>query len=147
MKTKRLIELKKLSLILSLFFWLILYLLLLKYFYKDALIESYKLKDFYQKYTLYSPILFWALSLIFVYLLMIFKFIFRLKSYIFTMLIYFLSFWFFLVLWIDLMFFEARDADFAKAIINTFSIPLIVSSSITLILVIILSFFKINNQK
>ncbi|NCO31452.1 hypothetical protein GW891_01140 [bacterium] len=40
------------------------------------------------------------------------------------------------------MFFESRIADFANVIVNTFSIPLIVSSSVILILVLALSFKK-----
>lgn len=141
MENTRFIELKKLPLIFSIFFWIIFYLLLLKYFNLDAEISSQSLKDFYQKYTIYSPVLFWFLSLFFFYILLFFKFIFRIKSYIWTVIVYFLSFWFFLFLWIDLMFFESKIADFANVIINTFSVPLIVSSTFMLLLVI-LSLFK-----
>ncbi len=142
MENKRFIELKKLPLIFSILFWIIFYLLFLKYFNLDAEISSLSLKDFYQKYTIYSPILFWFLILVLFYILVFLKFIFRIKSYIWTIIVYFLSFWFFLFLWIDLMFFESRIADFANVIVNTFSIPLIVSSSVILILVLALSFKK-----
>ncbi|MDD3145302.1 MAG: hypothetical protein PHV23_04295 [Candidatus Gracilibacteria bacterium] len=142
MKNKRFIELKKLPLIFSILFGIIFYLLFLKYFNLDSEISSQSLKDFYQKYTIYFPILFGFLSLVLFYILIFFKFIFRIKSYIGTVIVYFLSFGFLLFLGIDLMFFESRIADFANVIINTFSVPLIVSSSIILILVLVLSFKK-----
>ena len=145
MENKRFVELKKFPLILSILFWIFFYLLLLKYFNIDAEISSYNLKEFYQKYTIYSPVLFWVLSLIIFYILLFLKFILRIKSYIWTLIVYFITFWFFLFLWIDLMFFESRIADFANVIINTFSVPLIVSSSIILLLVIVLSFKKLES--
>ncbi len=140
MKNKRWIEFKIIPLLLNILFWVILYLFLLKYFNKEANIFSYKLKDFYIKYTMYLPIIFSILSFILFYVLLFFKFILRLKSFIFTSIIYVLSFWFFLLLGLDLMFFEPQDADFVKVIINTFSVPLIASSSIVLFIVFILSF-------
>ena len=139
MEIKKWIELKKNSFFLSILFWIILYLFLLKYFDKNVNIFNYKLKDFYIKYTMYSPIIFAIFSLILFYILFFLKFIFRLKSFIFTSIIYFLSFWFFLIFGIDLLFFESKDANFAKIIINTFAIPLISSSSIILFIVLLLS--------
>jgi hypothetical protein len=45
------------------------------------------------------------------------------------------------------MFFESRLADFALVIINTFSIPIIVSSGTTILMVIALSFGKLKSKE
>lgn len=142
MENKRFIELKRTHLILSILFWVILYLLLLKYFNMEVDISNTKYKDYYQKYSMFIPIIFSLFSLLFFYILTLIKFILRLHFLFITILIYFIVYWFFLILWIDLMFFESRYADFALVIINTFSIPLIISSSIVLFMVILLSFKK-----
>jgi hypothetical protein len=146
MEDRRCIESNKFPLIFSVIFWIIIYWLLFLYFDKEANISSYKLQDFYTKYTLYSPIVFWLLSLVIFYILAFIKFILRIKSSVVTILIYFIVYWFFLILWADLMFFEPRLADFAKLIIETFSIPLIASSSFILILVILLSLKKVKSK-
>ena len=147
MENKRLVELKKLPVILSIIFSLILYLSLLKYFNSEPNIESIKLQDFYLKYTMFSPIVFWVLSLFLFYFLLLIKFIFRLKSYIFYTIIYFLVYLFFLFLWIDLLFMEQRVAEFAILIIDTFWVPLIISSSFVLLLVLASTFKKLKTKK
>lgn len=146
MENKRFIELKKVPIILSILFLVIFFLLLMKFFNKEAEISSFNLKDIYQKYSLYLPVIFWILSLILFYILLLIKFILRLNFLVVTVLLYFIIYWFFLFFWIDLMFFEVRDADFAKAIIESFSMPLIISSSIILLLVILMSFKKVNSK-
>jgi len=134
MEAKKLIEQKKLPPIMMILFWIIFYVLLLQYFDKEVILEEYKQNDFYHKYTLYSPIVFAVLFLIFFYILVLIKIIIRLKKPFFTLLAYLLSFGFFLALWIDFMFFEPADADFAKTIVATFSVPLIASSGIMIVL-------------
>jgi len=143
MKNKRLIELKKIPLIMSIIFWIIFYILLLKYYNKEANISNFNYKEFYLKYSLYSPIVFWILSLIFFYLLSFIKFILRLNYLWVTILIYILTYSFFLWLGVDLIYFESRIAEFANVIIETFSLPLIISSSIMLLIIILLSLKKI----
>lgn len=143
MENKRLIELRKIPLILSIIFWILFYILLKVYFQAENNQLTWDLKTVYEKYTMFTPILFSILSIIFFYILLLIKTLFRLNFLIVLLLIYFLSFWFFLFLGLDFMFFEKRDAIFALTIINTFSIPLIVSSWIILFLVILLSFFRI----
>ena len=134
MEAKKLIEQKKLPPIMAILFWVIFTVLLLQYFDKEVVLGEYKQNDFYHKYTLYSPIVFALLFLIFFYILVLIKIIIRLKKPFFTLLAYLLSFWFFLALWIDFMFFEPADAEFAKVIVATFSVPLIVSSAIMMVL-------------
>lgn len=140
---KRLIEFKKIPVILSVVFWVILYLLLLKYFDNQPEISSNNLKEFYTKYWMYASIVFPLLGLILFYILAFLKFILRLKNWFFSLILYIIVYWFFLFLWLDLMFFESRLADFALVIINTYSITLVVSSSIILLIAIWLSFKKI----
>ena len=147
MENKRFIELKKVPLIISILFWVIFYLLLLKYFNNEPNISEYKYKDIYLKYSFYSPIVFWLLSLLFFYILLFIKFILRLNFFVVTITIYLLVYWFFLFLWIDFMYFESRIADFARLIIETFSIPLIGSSTITILLIVLLSFKKLKSEK
>lgn len=146
MENKRFIDLKKIPLFLSILFWLIFYLLLLKFFNQNPEISSEKYKNIYLNYGMYMPIIFWLLSLISLYILLFIRFILRLNFLPITILLYFIVYWFFLILWIDLMFFESRLADFALVIINTFSIPIIVSSGTTILMVIALSFGKLKSK-
>ncbi len=146
MENKRFIELKKTPIILSVVFSIVLYTLLLKYFNINPDITDLKYRDFYLKYTMISPIIFWLLSIILIYLLILIKFILRLNFLIVTIFIYLIIYWFFLFLWIDFMYLESRIAPFASLIINTFSIPLILSSSITILLSILMSFKKVKSE-
>lgn len=147
MENKRLIELKIIPLILSVIYWVLLYLLLLKYFNANPDISDLKYKDFYMKYTMFSPVIFWLLSIILLYLLLFIKYILRIKLLIVTILIYFVVFGLYLFLWIDFMYLESRIAPLAALIINTFSIPLIISSSIVIIMIILLSLKKVKTEK
>lgn len=104
-----------------------------------------KLNDFYHKYTMYSPIIFWVLSLIIFYILAFIKLIFRLRFLTVTIIIYLITYWFFFFVWIDLLFLESRIAEFSNLIINTFWYPVLISSSIIILLIIVLSF--INTKK
>ncbi len=147
MENKRLIELKNTPIIVSVIFWITFYLLLLKYFNQEPNISDLKYKDIYLKYTMFSPIILWFLSLFIIYLLIFIKYILRLNFLTVTIIIYLMTYGFFLFLWIDFMYFESRIADFARLIIETFSIPLIGSSIITLLLIVLLSFKKIKIEK
>lgn len=143
MENKKILELKIMPLVLISIFGLLFYLVLLFiYFDKEPVLESLKYRDFYQKYALYTPLVFSILSLIIFYFLYFLKIIFRVKSFIFNIIIYFLVFWFFLFLWIDLLLFEPRYADFLNLIILTFSYPIIISSSFILLLVVLFSILK-----
>lgn len=147
MENKRFIDLKKIPLFLSILFWLLFYLLLLKSFDQNPEISNEKYKNIYLNYGMYAPIAFWLLSLILTYLLLFIRFIIRLNFLPVTILLYFIVYGLFLILWIDLMFFESRLADFALVIINTFSIPLIISSGTTILMVIALSFGKLKSKE
>lgn len=140
MENKKLLELKMMPLVLSSLFAIIFFLLLFFVFFdKEAVLENLKYKNFYLNYSLYIPLVFFVFSIIIFYILYLFKIIFRLKSVFFTTIIYLLIFVFFLFLWIDLLFFEPRYAEFLNLIILTFSYPLIISSLFTILLVIIFS--------
>ena len=93
MENKKILELKIMPLVLISIFGLLFYLLLLFiYFDKEPVLESLKYRDFYQKYALYTPLVFSILSLIIFYFLYFLKIIFRVKSFIFNIIIYFLIF-------------------------------------------------------
>ncbi|MDD2871213.1 MAG: hypothetical protein PHS49_04435 [Candidatus Gracilibacteria bacterium] len=143
MENKRFIELKKIPIILSIIFSIIFYLLLLKYFNSDPNLTDINHRDFYLKYTMISPIVFGLLSLVLFYILTFIKFILRLNYLAVTILIYLLVYGFFLFLGIDFMYFESKIAPLASLIIDTFSIPLIFSSIMTIVMIILLSFKKI----
>ncbi len=138
---KKLIQYNYMVFVISILFWLLFYVTLLKFFNKNPNIDNYNIKNLYLKYSLYVPVFFWIISLILVLFLNFIKYIFKLKSYIFNFIIYVIVFWLFFMLWIDLLFFEKHDAQLIKIVSNTFSIPLIISSVITILLVLLLCLF------
>lgn len=139
METKKYIEQKKFIFILPVLFTFLLYLFFYIYFDSEIIIEDQKYKNYYDTYVKFIPLILWIISFVSILFLSFIKFILRWKKFFFTSFVYILSFWIFLLLWMDLTFLEKRYADFMKAVILSFWEPLIYSSLLLLIFIIFLT--------
>jgi hypothetical protein len=109
---------------------------------KEIVIESYKINDFVKQYWIYVPVLYWILIMVLIYILCFLKWILRLNFWIVNLIILLTVFWFNLVFWIQLFFYEPRYTDIAIYLIDSFSKPLIFASIASLLFVIITIFIK-----
>ncbi len=109
---------------------------------KELSIANFQIKEIFQKYNIYFPLAFWLIALIFSAILLFIKFILRLNFLLVNIIIYLLVYWFFLILWIQLQYFEPRYTDIAIALIDNYALPLIIASSTTIIFTFIFSFLK-----
>lgn len=97
---------------------------------------------YYSKYGIFIPIIIGIIAIIKSYILLLLFSLIRLKYIIIKILIYFLIYGFWLIFAIQLKYYEPRYTDIAIVIIDAYSFPLLLASSITLLGVIIVSFFS-----
>lgn len=137
----RYIESKWFYLIFWLFFVFVFYVSF--WYYKPINMSgNSSIYTYYQKYWIYIPVIIGILAIIKSYILLLLFYIVRLKYTIIKILIYFLIYWFWLIFAIQLKYFEPRYTDIAIVIIDVYSFPLLLASSITLAGVVIVSFFS-----
>lgn len=139
---KRILQCKIVPLLIGILFTAILFWTTFLYKLDFWTINSIKTIDFFKKFWIYIPFAVWLLSILISYILIWIFAIIRLSNLITKLLVYLLIYWFRLVLWLDFMFIEKRYTDTAIILIDWYSVPLIVSSWVCLVLVILLSFFK-----
>ena len=105
-------------------------------------IVSYKVTDFAKKYGIFIPALYWVLSIIIHYLLYFVKWIIRLKCFVSSLLLVFAVYWFNLFMWIQLSYYEPRNTDVARFIIDAFAKPILWASIFILFLSFVFTFIK-----
>ena len=142
MKRFFLIEQKKFFFLFLALFLVLFYAYL--YFFSlssDVVIESQKYRDFFLTYRMFFPLILLTFSSVFFCLLFLCMRIFG-KPWRFRMFfLYAVSYGIILALGVDLFYFEARDADFARVFIETFSLPMIYSSLGVMLFAFFLSLF------
>lgn len=140
-RQKRYIESTWLYLVFWLFFVLLFYIAF--WYYKPMnLSGNSSIYTYYSKYGIFIPIIIGIIAIIKSYILLLLFSLIRLKYIIIKILIYFLIYGFWLIFAIQLKYYEPRYTDIAIVIIDAYSFPLLLGSSITLIGVIIVSFFS-----
>lgn len=140
-RQKRYIESTWLYLVFWLFFVLLFYIAF--WYYKPMnLSGNSSIYTYYSKYGIFIPIIIGIIAIIKSYILLLLFSLIRLKYIIIKILIYFLIYGFWLIFAIQLKYYEPRYTDIAIVIIDAYSFPLLLASSITLIGVIIVSFFS-----
>ncbi len=105
-------------------------------------IVSYKVIDFAKKYGVFIPALYWIISILIHYLLCFIRWVIRLKCFVSSLILILIVYWFNLFMWIQLNFYEPRNTDVARFIIDSFSKPILWASAITLILAFVFVFIK-----
>ncbi len=140
-RQKRYIESTWLYLVFWLFFVLLFYIAF--WYYKPMnLSGNSSIYTYYSKYGIFIPIIIGIIAIIKSYILLLLFSLIRLKYIIIKILIYFLIYGFWLIFAIQLKYYEPRYTDIAIVIIDAYSFPLLLASSITLLGVIIVSFFS-----
>ena len=137
----RRIESKWLYFVLWLFFILLFYFFY--WYYKPVnLSGTNSIYSYIAKYGIYVPIIIGALSILKSYILLGLFYIIQIEWIISKILIYFLIYGFWLFFAIQLKYYEPRYTDIAIVIIDVYSLPLLIASSLTLVGVILLSFSR-----
>lgn len=137
----RYIESKWLYLVFWLFFILSFYAFY--WYYKPVnLTGTGSVYSYFTKYGIYVPLAIWFLSILKSYILLFLMYILRINGLITKILIYLLIYDFWLFFAIQLQYYEPRYTDIAIVIIDAYSFPLLLASSLTLLGVILLSFFR-----
>lgn len=140
-RQKRYIESTWLYLVFWLFFVLLFYIAF--WYYKPMnLSGNSSIYTYYSKYGIFIPIIIGIIAIIKSYILLLLFSLIRLKYIIIKILIYFLIYGFWLIFAIQLKYYEPRYTDIAIVIIDAYSFPLLLASSITLLGVILVSFFS-----
>ena len=137
----RRIESKWLYFVLWLFFILLFYFFY--WYYKPVnLSGTSSIYSYIAKYGIYVPIIIGTLSILKSYILLGLFYIIQIEWIISKILIYFLIYGFWLFFAIQLKYYEPRYTDIAIVIIDVYSLPLLIASSLTLVGVILLSFSR-----
>ena len=137
----RRIESKWLYFVLWLFFILLFYFFY--WYYKPVnLSGTNSIYSYIAKYGIYVPIIIGTLSILKSYILLGLFYIIQIEWIISKILIYFLIYGFWLFFAIQLKYYEPRYTDIAIVIIDVYSLPLLIASSLTLVGVILLSFSR-----
>lgn len=137
----RRIESKWLYFVLWLFFILLFYFFY--WYYKPVnLSRTSSIYSYIAKYGIYVPIIIGILSILKSYILLGLFYIIQIEWIISKILIYFLIYGFWLFFAIQLKYYEPRYTDIAIVIIDVYSLPLLIASSLTLVGVILLSFSR-----
>jgi len=141
-KQKRFLQSKLSYFLLWIIFIIIFYASFFIFWNTELSIENFQIQEIFKKYWIYFPLAFWVLALFFSAFLLFIKFILRLNFLIVNIVIYLLLYWFFLVLWLQLQYFEPRYTDIAIVLIDNYALPLIIASSSAIIFTFIFSFLK-----
>ena len=137
----RCIESKWLYFVLWLFFILLFYFFY--WYYKPVnLSGTSSIYSYIAKYGIYVPIIIGILSILKSYILLGLFYIIQIEWIISKILIYFLIYGFWLFFAIQLKYYEPRYTDIAIVIIDVYSLPLLIASSLTLVGVVFLSFSR-----
>ena len=137
----RRIESKWLYFVLWLFFILLFYFFY--WYYKPVnLSGTSSIYSYIAKYGIYVPIIIGILSILKSYILLGLFYIIQIDWIVSKILIYFLIYGFWLFFAIQLKYYEPRYTDIAIVIIDVYSLPLLIASSLTLVGVILLSFSR-----
>lgn len=137
----RYIESKWLYLVFWLFFTLLFYVFY--WYYKPVnLTGTSSVYTYLTKYGIYVPLAIWLLLILKSYILLFLMYILRINGLITKILIYLLIYGFWLFFAVQLYYYEPRYTDIAIVIIDVYSLPLLLASSLTLVGVILLSFFR-----
>ena len=137
----RRIESKWLYFVLWLFFILLFYFFY--WYYKPVnLSGTSSIYSYIAKYGIYIPIIIGVLSILKSYILLGLFYIIQIEWIISKILIYFLIYGFWLFFAIQLKYYEPRYTDIAIVIIDVYSLPLLIASSLTLVGVVFLSFSR-----
>lgn len=137
----RRIESKWLYFVLWLFFILLFYFFY--WYYKPVnLSGTSSIYSYIAKYGIYVPIIIGVLSILKSYILLGLFYIIQIEWIISKILIYFLIYGFWLFFAIQLKYYEPRYTDIAIVIIDVYSLPLLIASSLTLVGVVFLSFSR-----
>lgn len=135
------IESKWLYFVLWLFFILLFYFFY--WYYKPVnLSGTSSIYSYIAKYGIYVPIIIGVLSILKSYILLGLFYIIQIEWIISKILIYFLIYGFWLFFAIQLKYYEPRYTDIAIVIIDVYSLPLLIASSLTLVGVVFLSFSR-----
>ena len=135
------IESKWLYFVLWLFFILLFYFFY--WYYKPVnLSGTSSIYSYIAKYGIYIPIIIGVLSILKSYILLGLFYIIQIEWIISKILIYFLIYGFWLFFAIQLKYYEPRYTDIAIVIIDVYSLPLLIASSLTLVGVVFLSFSR-----
>jgi len=135
------IESKWLYFVLWLFFILLFYFFY--WYYKPVnLSGTSSIYSYIAKYGIYVPIIIGVLSILKSYILLGLFYIIQIEWIISKILIYFLIYGFWLFFAIQLKYYEPRYTDIAIVIIDVYSLPLLIASSLTLVGVVFLSFLR-----
>lgn len=132
MKKIKLIQSNLMPLVTGLIFIWLFYLFYFKWWIKIK--TPY---DFFEKYSIFIPFIYWILTILILYILYLIKFIFRLNFFIVNLLLLLLVYGFNLFLWIQLVYFEPRFTEIAVFIIDAFWKSIMYSSIFTIIFVFI----------
>lgn len=138
---KRYIESKKSFflfwvLFIALFYWFF-------YYYKPVnLTGTSSVYNYFSKYGIYVPLTIGIISIVKSYLLLFTFYVLRINCLITKILAYVLIYGFWLFFAIQLRYSEPRYTDIAIVLIDGYSLPLLLASSITLIGVFFWSIFK-----
>lgn len=97
---------------------------------------------YYTQYGIYLPLAIGLSSIVISYILLIFTHILWLRQALIKVWIYLLVYGFWLTLAIQLAYIEPRYTDVAIVLIDAYAFPLLIASSVTIVSVILLSFFK-----
>mgnify|MGYP007037460177 FL=1 len=137
----RRIESKWLYFVLWLFFILLFYFFY--WYYKPVnLSGTSSIYSYIAKYGIYIPIIIGILSILKSYILLGLFYIIQIDWIVSKILIYFLIYGFWLFFAIQLKYYEPRYTDIAIVIIDVYSLPLLIASSLTLVGVVFLSFSR-----
>jgi len=137
----RRIESKWLYFVLWLFFILLFYFFY--WYYKPVnLSGTSSIYSYIAKYGIYVPIIIGVLSILKSYILLGLFYIIQIDWIVSKILIYFLIYGFWLFFAIQLKYYEPRYTDIAIVIIDVYSLPLLIASSLTLVGVVFLSFLR-----
>lgn len=98
--------------------------------------------DFIKRFSTYIPLALAGIILLTSYLLILVKWILRLNFWWIHFLLFLMVYGVFFAIWIQLKYYEPRYTDIAVFIITLYSLPLIISSVITLIFTIVFTFIK-----
>ena len=135
------IESKWLYFVFWLFFILLFYIAF--WYYKPLYLSgNSSIYTYYSKYGIYVPLVIGCISILTSYILLLLFYILKLRYTIIKILIYILIYGFWLVFALQLKYYEPRFTDIAIVIIDVYSLPLLLASSITLTGVILISFLK-----
>lgn len=139
--SRRLLESKKYFLLFWIFFTLLFFAFF--FFYKSWVPSgTSSIYEYLRKYGIYVPLAIGALSIVKSYVLLFITYVLRINFFITKIVIYFLIYGFWLTLGVQLRYFEPRYTDIAIVLIDTYSLPLLLASGITLSGVFLFSFFK-----